>query len=48
MISQTISKLENSFQYGDDVAFNCYMAQVRMEIRAYCRDKGYYNEVRGK
>jgi hypothetical protein len=44
-ISQTLSKIEQSFSSGDELVYNLNMAKLRMEVRAYCRDKGYLNEV---
>jgi ribosomal protein S8 len=44
-ISQTLNKIEQAFKEEDSVTFNCYMAKLKMEVRAYCRNKGYLNEV---
>jgi hypothetical protein len=44
-ISQTLFKIEQAYLSGDDLTYNLYMAKLKMEVRAYCRDKGYLNEV---
>ncbi len=44
-IPQTLNKIDQAFQSGDVVSYNCYLANLKMQVRAYCRNKGYYNEV---
>lgn len=46
MIPNTIKKIEQAYSSGDSISYNCNMQDLKMQVRAYCRGKGYYTEAK--
>lgn len=45
-ITEKISKIERAFQNSNNLILNFEMCGLRKAVRNYCKEKGYYSEVK--